>query len=84
MGYQEIYQTYLSAIEGYLGGLFLGEKPYGKLQEAMRYSLLAGGKRLRPCMLLAAVAMMGEDWRGALEYACALEMIHTYSLIHDD
>lgn len=54
------------------------------LSAAMRYSLLAGGKRLRPCMLLAAVAMMGEDWRGALEYACALEMIHTYSLIHDD
>ena len=54
------------------------------LADSMRYSLLAGGKRLRPCMLLMAVDMLGGDMDGALDIACAVEMIHTYSLIHDD
>lgn len=56
----------------------------GLLGEAMRYSLLAGGKRLRPVILLAAHALKAEDVTPALPYAVALEMIHTYSLIHDD
>ena len=60
-----------------------GEKP-ALLTEAMKYSLLAGGKRLRPCMLLAACEMLGGDINKALDFACAMEMIHTYSLIHDD
>ncbi|MCL2545279.1 MAG: polyprenyl synthetase family protein [Clostridia bacterium] len=54
------------------------------LAEAMRYSLLAGGKRLRPALLLRTVEMLGGDLAEALAPACALEMIHTYSLIHDD
>jgi len=61
----------------------LGDIPE-KLLEAMRYSLEAGGKRLRPVMLLAACDMAGGDIGTALPFACALEMIHTYSLIHDD
>ena len=61
----------------------LGNIP-GKLLEAMRYSLEAGGKRLRPVMLLAACDMAGGDTGTALPFACAMEMIHTYSLIHDD
>ena len=61
----------------------LGDIPE-KLLEAMRYSLEAGGKRLRPVMLLAACEMAGGDATLALPFACALEMIHTYSLIHDD
>lgn len=52
--------------------------------EAMRYSLLAGGKRLRPMMVLAACEAVGGRKEDALPFACALEMIHTYSLIHDD
>lgn len=52
--------------------------------EAMRYSLLAGGKRLRPVMLLAACEAVGGKREDAIAFACALEMIHTYSLIHDD
>ena len=52
--------------------------------EAMRYSLLAGGKRLRPVMLLAASEVRGGTAEEALAFATALEMIHTYSLIHDD
>ena len=61
----------------------LGSMP-GLLVDSMRYSLLAGGKRLRPVMLLAACEMLGGDVDEALDCACALEMIHTYSLIHDD
>lgn len=52
--------------------------------EAMRYSLLAGGKRLRPMFVLAACEAMGGAREEALPFACAIEMIHTYSLIHDD
>lgn len=52
--------------------------------DAMKYSLLSGGKRLRPVLLLAACDFAGGDIYEALPYACALEYIHTYSLIHDD
>ena len=61
----------------------IGEMPW-LLSRSMRYSLEAGGKRLRPSMLLAAVEMLGGDTEDALDFACAVEMIHTYSLIHDD
>lgn len=54
------------------------------LSASMRYSLLAGGKRLRPAMLLAAVELLGGRAEDALSQAVAIEMIHTYSLIHDD
>ena len=84
MGYQETYQTYLAAIEHYLGGLFLGDRPYGQLQEAMRYSLLAGGKRVRPVLTCAFAELFGGEWEKAVPLGCALELIHTYSLIHDD
>ena len=60
-----------------------GERPE-LLNAAMWYSVQAGGKRLRPCMLLAAVDMLHGDIAEALDFACAVEMIHTYSLIHDD
>jgi geranylgeranyl diphosphate synthase, type II len=55
-----------------------------KIYEAMRYSLLAGGKRVRPILCLAACEMMGGTIEMAMPTACALEMIHTMSLIHDD
>ncbi|WP_165066277.1 polyprenyl synthetase family protein [Paludisphaera rhizosphaerae] len=55
-----------------------------RLASAMRYSLLAGGKRLRPVLCLMAAEACGGSWRDAMPAACALEMIHTYSLIHDD
>ncbi|MDR2089937.1 MAG: polyprenyl synthetase family protein [Clostridiales Family XIII bacterium] len=54
------------------------------LYEAMRYSLKSGGKRVRPVLLLAACEFAGGEAREALPYACAVEYIHTYSLIHDD
>ena len=61
----------------------LGDIP-SPLWEAMSYSLEAGGKRIRPALLLAACEMAGGNSDEALPFACALEMIHTYSLIHDD
>ena len=61
----------------------LGDIP-SPLWEAMSYSLEAGGKRIRPALLLAACETAGGDTSIALPFACALEMIHTYSLIHDD
>lgn len=58
--------------------------PYHTLLESMHYSLTAGGKRLRPVLVLAFAAACGGDVRDALPAACAIEMVHTYSLIHDD
>src|SRR5512137_427245 len=54
------------------------------LHKAMRYSVFAGGKRVRPILLLAACDAVGGDINNALPAACAMEMIHTYSLVHDD
>ena len=85
MNYQERYAAYQEAIEAYLDGIFSAEgKPYGKLQESIRYSLLAGGKRIRPVLTLEFARLGGIDWQLALPYACALELVHNYSLIHDD
>ena len=82
--FQNQYDAYREAVEAYLTGLFPGGQPYGRLQEAMRYSLLAGGKRVRPVMTLAFCHMLDGSWEKALPFACALELVHTYSLIHDD
>src|SRR3982751_6588795 len=54
------------------------------IHKAMRYSLFAGGKRMRPALCLAAAAACGGKERDAMSLACAVECIHTYSLIHDD
>ena len=60
------------------------KEPQGRLFEAMEYSLLAGGKRLRPILAYEFCRMCGADWEKAGPFAAAVEMIHTYSLIHDD
>jgi len=73
----EVSSALLPALES------LGPVPE-RLRDAMAYSLEAGGKRIRPVMLLAACEMAGGKAEEALPFACALEMIHTYSLIHDD
>lgn len=57
---------------------------YHRLLEAMRYSLLDGGKRIRPLLVLEFCRLCGGEPQKALPFACALEMVHTYSLIHDD
>ena len=58
--------------------------PQAGLAEAMRYSLLAGGKRIRPMLVLEFCRISGGDIEAAMPVACAVEMLHTYSLIHDD
>ena len=77
-------QRYAALIEAYLSGCFTQDAPQKVLFEAMRYSLLAGGKRLRPALTLALCEICGGDAAAALPFAAAVEMVHTYSLIHDD
>ncbi len=76
------YTELVRDIEQRLRTVFYGNA--GIQAESMCYSLLAGGKRLRPVMLLQAVEMLGGSVEEAMLPACAVEMIHTYSLIHDD
>ena len=72
-------------VDAYLQGLhFASEPATARLDEAMRYSLLAGGKRIRPVLALATAEALGRDPASVLPLAGAIEMIHTYSLIHDD
>ncbi len=80
--------TYMAAnnrrIEGQLGIYVPEPDPGDRLAQAMRYSLMAGGKRIRPNLCVAACEAVGGDVQTVIPAACALEMIHTYSLIHDD
>ena len=72
-------------VDDYLGRLrFSADPSTSGLEEAMRYSLLAGGKRIRPVLALATARSIGLDPEGVLPAAAAIELIHTYSLIHDD
>ena len=79
-------KAYRDYIEEYLGEIYqeFSDLPQKKLFEAMEYSLLAGGKRLRPIFVFDFCRMCGGDWHEAAPFAAAVEMIHTYSLIHDD
>ena len=71
-----------SALEEYFKGA--AELSLSGLAESMRYSLLAGGKRIRPTLVLEFSRICGGDLKKTLPVACAIEMLHTYSLIHDD
>jgi geranylgeranyl diphosphate synthase type II len=72
-------------VDDYLAGLDFGVAPAARpLVAAMRYSLLAGGKRIRPVLSLAVAERLGRPFEAILPFAAALELIHTYSLIHDD
>ena len=85
MDYQTQYQEYKALADAALNTYFADTTvSYHRLLEAMHYSLTAGGKRLRPVLVLAFCAACGGDVRAALPIACAVEMVHTYSLIHDD
>ena len=84
MNYSEQLQVHREAIEAWLNTCFDGREPRSNLYDAMRYSLLAGGKRIRPVLVLETCRMCGGDPAPAIPFAGAIEMIHTYSLIHDD
>ena len=77
------YRTY---IQQYLSDWYrrFHDLPQKQLFDAMEYSLLAGGKRLRPVFAFEFCRICGRDWTAAAPFAAAVEMIHTYSLIHDD
>ena len=77
--YREHIQDYLKNFYGQFHN-----EPQKLLYDAMEYSLLAGGKRLRPMFVFDFCRMCGGDWKKATPFAAAVEMIHTYSLIHDD
>ncbi len=79
------YEEYRQGVEDALGEAFaLRGFPFDGLLEAMEYSVMAGGKRIRPCLTLEFCRAAGGDTKAALPVACAVELLHTYSLIHDD
>ena len=86
LDFKEQTQLYRTYIDNYLDSecFQYNDQPQAKLFESMRYSLLAGGKRLRPIFVFEFCRMCGGDWKDATPFATAVEMIHTYSLIHDD
>ena len=77
-------EEHRARIEDWLHACFQDCAPRGNLYDAMRYSLLTGGKRLRPVLVLEACRLCGGAVEDALPFAGAIEMVHTYSLIHDD
>lgn len=85
MEFKERLHYYKDMIEGYLSAYF-GDEPraYSKLIDSMNYSLNAGGKRLRPALVLEFCRVCGGDVQRALPVAAGVEMLHTYTLIHDD
>ena len=86
MSLEKMTRPYREYLEEYLANYYgaFHEEPQKKLFEAMEYSLLGGGKRLRPVFTFAFCQMCGKDWKQAAPFAAAVEMIQTYSLIHDD
>ncbi len=79
------YDNYVHIVNDALdGSLSTDDRPGSEIYNAMKYSLAAGGKRLRPVLALAVCDLLGAGRNDVMPYACALEMIHTYSLIHDD
>ena len=76
-------QEKIQIVDEFLGGC-LKDGSISKVEEAMSYSLMAGGKRLRPLLLMAAADTVGGNGSKFVKVAASLEMIHTYSLIHDD
>ncbi|MBQ9687195.1 MAG: polyprenyl synthetase family protein [Oscillospiraceae bacterium] len=86
MNSKKLAEDYRQEIDAALEQYFQipAEWPQAGLGEAMRYSLLAGGKRIRPMLVLEFCRIAGGDREAAMPVACAIEMMHTYSLIHDD
>lgn len=86
MSSEKRFREYREYIQQYLEEYYsrFDSQPQKQLFEAIRYSLLAGGKRLRPIFAFEFCRLAGGDWKNAAPFAGAIEMIHTYSLIHDD
>ncbi len=82
MDFQSKFNGYINTVNTHLCDIF--DKKEGSTYEAMKYSLYAGGKRVRPVLTLACCEALGGNIEAALCYGSSIEMIHTYSLIHDD
>ena len=78
------YERCCALVDDTLNSYFAEARPYAKLLDSMRYSLLAGGKRIRATLCMKFCEAAGKDTAAALDAACAIEMLHAYSLIHDD
>lgn len=83
MDFAVYYENQRKLVENFLKTR-IAKKGISKVDDAMEYSLMAGGKRIRPILLMAAAEAVGSKGYNYLPVACGLEMIHTYSLIHDD
>ena len=83
MDFKKYYEDRKKLVNSYLEKR-MQKKGISRVDEAMKYSLLAGGKRIRPLLLMATADTVGGNGYNYLPVACGLEMIHTYSLIHDD
>ena len=85
MDFKEELKEKVKFVDEYMEKFLPPEDKYPEIiHKAMRYSVFAGGKRLRPIMVMEACRAFGGDVEKAMPFACAIEMIHTYSLIHDD
>ena len=85
MDFKAELKKYQSYVDEKLDEYFKEENSYEKrLRESMRYSLLAGGKRVRPILMLATYRLFREDYERCLPFALGMEMVHNASLIHDD
>ncbi len=85
MNFKEELKNYQNYIDEELDKYFKDDDPYVKtLRESMRYSLLAGGKRIRPILMFATYRLFKDDYEKCLPFAMAMEMVHNASLIHDD
>lgn len=85
MNFEEKYNSFVDTINKALDKYVVEKQtPERKIYNAMKYSLMAGGKRLRPVLSLAVTELLNGNIKEVLPFACAIEMIHTYSLIHDD
>lgn len=85
MEFKNELKAYALEINEYLdGSIVLEDLPEKRLLESMRYSLLAGGKRLRPILIIAVYKLFKPDYKEVIPFAIAMEMVHNFSLIHDD
>ena len=85
MNFKEKLTEDIEIVDRYLENYLPTQEKYQKnIYDTMRYSIFAGGKRLRPVLTLECCKIVGGDIKKAMPFACAIEMIHTYSLIHDD
>lgn len=82
--FDDEYSAYLNAFLNYAEQVFSSVKTNSKLAEAMKYSFFAGGKRIRPVLMLACAKRLNGNYEKVLPFAFSLEAMHTYSLVHDD